>query len=120
MARAAEHAKFNFWAVMATCAVVRYQDGKPVDGVPVVMGAAAALLPSLPDLLEPAIHPNHRRFFHSWTAVMALSYGMHRLYKWEAKDDSQKLWRVLGLVAGSAYLAHLVRDAFTSKSLPVV
>ena len=31
-------------------------------------GGFGAMCGSLPDLLEPAIHPNHRQFFHSTTA----------------------------------------------------
>ena len=50
----------------------------------------------------------------------SLGYGLHRLYKWEAEDDLQRLLRVAGLLAGAAYLAHLTRDAFTAKSLPLI
>lgn len=120
MACAIEHAQFNFFVVAAGCAVVQHREGRPVDGTSVAMGAAAACLPSLPDWFEPALHPNHRKFFHSLVVVAGLTYGMHRLYKWETQDELQRLIRVVGLVAGAAYLAHLARDAFTAKSLPLV
>lgn len=120
MACAAEHAHFNFWTVMAASAVVKSQNGEPVDGNAVAMGAAAALMPSLPDLLEPAVHPNHRKFFHSVTVAVAIACGMHRAYKWDAQGKWERLTRALLLVGGAAYLAHLVRDALTAKSLPVV
>jgi membrane-bound metal-dependent hydrolase YbcI (DUF457 family) len=77
-------------------------------------------MPSLPDLLEPALHPNHRKFFHSVALFAGLGYGLHRLYKWDAQDDWQRLLRMAGLVAGAAYLAHLTRDALTAKSLPLI
>lgn len=120
MACAAEHAQFNFFAFAAVCATAQRREGRTVDGTPVVMGAAAACLPSLPDWLEPALHPNHRKFFHSATVFVGLSFAMHRLYKWETQDDWEKLARAVGLVAGAAYLAHLARDAFTAKSLPIL
>lgn len=120
MACAAEHAAFNFVAVLTATAAVQHHNGRPVEGSALAMGTAAALLPSLPDVLEPAIHPNHRRFFHSIAFAMAVGYGLHRAYKWDAQEPWEKLARVAALVAGAAYLAHLARDAFTAKSLPPV
>ena len=120
MACAIEHAQFNFLSVACACAIVRDREGQPADATPFVMGAAAACLPSLPDVLEPAMHPNHRKFFHSVAVFVGFGYGLHRLYKWETDDDWQRLLRVVGLVAGAAYLAHLTRDAFTAKSLPLI
>lgn len=58
MACAAEHAAFNFMAITAAAAMVQRQEGKPIDGSPIAMGAAAACLPSLPDILEPAVKPS--------------------------------------------------------------
>lgn len=84
------------------------------------MGTAAALLPSLPDVLEPAVHPNHRRFFHSVTFAVAVGCAMRRAHKWETQDPRGQLARVAVLAGGAAYLAHLVRDAFTAKSLPLI
>ncbi|KQW69841.1 metal-dependent hydrolase [Methylibium sp. Root1272] len=120
MACAAEHASFNFFAVAAATAVVQHREGRPVGVASISMGAAAACLPSLPDILEPAVHPNHRRFFHSITTATALACLMHRVYKWEAEDEWKRLARVLLLVGGGAYLAHLARDALTAKSLPLI
>lgn len=120
MACAVEHAQFNFFAAAAGCAVVQHREGRPVDGTSVVVGAAAACLPSLPDWFEPALHPNHRKFFHSAAVFVGVSYAMHRLHRWEAQGDWERLARAAGLVAGAAYLAHLARDAFTAKSLPLI
>ena len=120
MACAAEHAAFNFVAVMAATAAVQQRSDRPADGSALAMGTAAALVPSLPDVLEPAIHPNHRRFFHSVTFAIAVGYGLHRAYKWEAQERWEPLARMAALVACTAYLAHLARDAFTAKSLPLV
>jgi len=120
MASAIEHAQFNFAAVACACAAVRSREGKPLDATPVAMGAAAACLPSLPDILEPAIHPNHRKFFHSVAMFAAVGWAIHRMYVWETEDEGQRLIRAIGLVVGAAYLAHLTRDAFTAKSLPMI
>jgi inner membrane protein len=120
MACAAEHATFNFVAVTAACAAVQAREGRPVDGAAVAMGAEAACLPSLPDVLEPALHPNHRRFFHSVAFGLAVGYGVRRVYLWETWTDWDRLVRAALLVGGAAYLGHLARDAFTAKSLPLV
>lgn len=82
-------------------------------------------MPSGADLMRAAmaeveIHPNHRRFFHSVTFAIAVGYGLHRAYKWEAQKPWEQLARMVALVAGAAYLAHLARDAFTARSLPLV
>lgn len=120
MACAAEHAAFNFVAVTTAAAMVRQQEGKPVDGSTIMAGVASACLPSLPDMLEPALHPNHRKFFHSVAFAMTLGYVMRRIYQWETEGPVEQLTRVVLLVGGAAYLAHLARDAFTAKSLPLV
>lgn len=120
MARAAEHSAFNFLAVAASTAAVKLQEGKPVDGAAIAMGAAAACFPSLPDILEPALHPNHRKIFHNLTMAFAVARLTHHAYKWEPQGGWEPPRRIAFLVGGSAYLARLARDAFTVKSLPLV
>ena len=120
MACAAEHATFNFFAVTAAAARVQHQEGRPVDGTAIAMGVAAACLPSLPDILEPALHPNHRQFFHSIGFALVVGHGMRRVYKWETNNAWERFARGVLLVGGAAYLSHLVRDAFTAKSLPLI
>lgn len=120
MACAAEHARFNFFAVMTATAFVQSKEGTPLNGSPVAMGAVAALMPSLPDWFEPASSPNHRAIFHSVAVAAAIAAGIHRAYKWEPKTDWEKLLRLIALAGGAAYLGHLARDAFTAKSLPLI
>jgi membrane-bound metal-dependent hydrolase YbcI (DUF457 family) len=105
---------------MVATAAVQQQEGRPVDGSALAMGAAAACFPSLPDLVEPAVHPNHRRFFHSVTFATVVGYAMHRAYKWETRRPLERAARIALVIGGAAYLAHLVRDAFTIKSLPLI
>ena len=100
----------------------------------------------LPDLLEPATSPNHRKLAHSAAAGGALTFA--RIAEWQAtcraaadaaairalshplgSRDRERaqwdvlLWRLLagvlvGLVAG--YASHLVLDAGTPKGLPLL
>ncbi|WCL55545.1 metal-dependent hydrolase [Gimibacter soli] len=74
----------------------------------------------LPDLLEPAIHPNHRGFFHSWLFLSVLGAGMVKLWEWEPEATNQKVLKWALLVTGAAYASHLLRDSITPKSLPIV
>lgn len=120
MASASEHAVFNFFIVTAATVTVQHGEGRGVDGAALVMGTAASLLPSLPDLIEPAVHPNHRKFFHSVAFAFTLAYAMRKAYEWEAQEPWEKVARIAALVGGAAYLAHLARDAFTAKSLPLI
>lgn len=88
--------------------------------MPLVGGGLAGLMGSLPDWIEPANHPNHRQFFHSLLFALGLGYGMKKLYDWHPDDPWYRLARVLGLIAGGAYLTHLAMDACTAKSLPLI
>ncbi|WP_341501926.1 metal-dependent hydrolase [Gallaecimonas sp. GXIMD4217] len=85
---------------------------------------SAALIGSiggrLPDILEPALHPNHRQFFHSFFVAVTMFYGMKKLYGWEPETAGKQLMRQLLLIGGGAYLSHLLLDSFTKKSLPIV
>lgn len=79
-----------------------------------------ALFGTLPDILEPADHPNHRQFFHGLVFAALLGYAWYRLYKWKPEEPWQKTARIVGLIAIGAYLIHLSMDATTPKSIPVV
>jgi hypothetical protein len=83
-------------------------------------GSVGAFCGSLPDLLEPAIHPNHRQFFHSVAFGLMVAAGMGQLYRWAPDEPWQRVLRGTALIAGGAYLVHLLMDATTAKSLPLV
>jgi inner membrane protein len=88
----------------------------PAAAIPI-----GALLGKLPDMIEPALgNPNHRQFFHSIAALGFLATGMHKVHHWEPQDDFDKVLRGILLVGGAAYLSHLLLDALTSRSLPLV
>ena len=82
-----------------------------------VLGLYAA---KLPDMIEPALNPNHRKFFHSFTFGTGVSYAMYKVYKWEPNDSVEKVLRGILLILGGAYLSHLILDASTPKSLPLI
>jgi len=75
---------------------------------------------TLPDLIEPATTPQHRQFFHSLIFAAGIGYGLYRLYQWEPNAPELKVLRMIGLIAGGAYLVHLAFDATTKRSLPLV
>lgn len=118
MACAAQHAGFNLIAGTLVGMAAQHNDGEPMDAKPLGLGLAAAAFPSLPDLVEPALHPNHRKFFHSISFAVALAYGLHRAYRWTPESELEQLMRLAMLVGGTAYLGHLALDALSAKSLP--
>ena len=87
---------------------------------PLLGGGLGALLGTLPDVLEPADHPNHRQFFHGLVFATALGYAGYKLYEWKPEEPWQETARMLGLIAIGAYLIHLSMDALTPKSLPLI
>lgn len=82
--------------------------------------AGGYCLGTLPDLLEPATSPHHRQFFHSMAFTAVLAYGLYRLYHWDPSSPELKALRLVGLIAGGAYLVHLTLDATTKRSLPLI
>ena len=113
------HRIINF-AATAGYLASRPQDQQTGIAHPLVGGTASALLASLPDVIEPAIHPHHRQFFHSVAFAGLISYGLHRAYHWKPETDWQELLRIATLLLGSAYLLHLAADLFTARSIPVL
>lgn len=147
MPNRATHAKVGA-AVGATVAVYRARSA-PVnhviaEGVGGLLGGWVGGV--LPDVLEPATSPNHRRFAHSVVAGGTLTFA--RLAEWQATcrtsadraaevailhpadspersqaELSALFWRFLagalvGLVAG--YASHLILDATTTRGLPFI
>ena len=71
----------------------------------------------VPDLIEPAVDPNHRRFFHSVVTGADLACGAVKAQGDQSFSDTLELVTVL-LVVG--YISHLLADALTPKGLPFV
>jgi inner membrane protein len=115
-----------------------------------LIGAAlsGAITSKLPDIIEPATHPNHRSTFHSQsflaaTGIVALPWAEQKRQRQHQLADSARfqasaqqnesdrsywlrkmLWHefVAGLIAGLAvgYISHLVADSLTPKGLPLL
>jgi inner membrane protein len=87
---------------------------------PLVGGLAGSVLTCLPDCLEPALHPNHRQFFHSLIFAGLLMAAFVKLRDWQPEKPESTLWRNVGMLAIGGYLTHLALDATTAKSLPLL
>ena len=74
------------------------------------------LLATLPDLLEPACNPHHRKFFHSLASAGLIGYGAFGKHTKNMDEDFTKLIQAMAL----SYLLHLGADATTKKSLPIL
>lgn len=74
----------------------------------------------LPDILEPAIHSHHRKFFHSLVVAGGLAWAIRKVLSWPRDSREQRLMRaaVLGIAIG--YASHLALDAMTPRSLPLI
>lgn len=96
----------NFWDALTK---VRW-------GRVAVFAAAGGAIAALPDLLEPAYHPNHRALFHSVCCGGALAYGAFGKHAERWRDDERHAVRAGAL----AYLSPLFLDAGTPKSLPLI
>lgn len=81
---------------------------------------AGFVLGKLPDWLEPALHPNHRQFFHSYVVLFGVLYGLQKAYAWEPEGDLERFLRAAALIVGSVYATHLILDGMTKKSLPLI
>ena len=76
-------------------------------------GGAAALLP---DILEPADSPNHRKFFHSITAAGLVVYAISGRH---TDGCSKPVLKVLTIV-GMGYLSHLALDCTTPRAIDLI
>ncbi|MCJ9429669.1 metal-dependent hydrolase [Kordiimonas marina] len=87
----------------------------------VLVGAAAGAVGGrLPDILEPALHPNHRQFFHSYAVLGLLGCGFYHAAKWSPETGWEKCLRYLTLGMIGGYACHLLFDGTTPKGLPLV
>lgn len=68
-------------ALAGAAAYVEKQEGE-ITAKPLLAGAGGFVFGTLPDLIEPALHPNHRQFFHSFLVLAGVGYGLKKLYDW--------------------------------------
>ena len=87
----------------------------------VLTATTATLFAKLPDILEPSLkNPNHRQFCHSFAVLAGIGYGFKKAYEWQPKSNIEKLLRLVALSATAGYASHLLLDATTPKSLPLI
>ena len=70
----------------------------------------------LPDILEPADNPRHRKTFHSLLLALLLYRGMVKLGQSGLPADTQ----VCLQGGAAAYLSHLLLDLTTPMGLPLL
>ena len=76
-------------------------------------GGAAAVLP---DLLEPADSPRHRKFFHSFTAAALVAHGISGKHTKNFSEPTCRLLSVLGI----GYLSHIALDCTTPAAIDLI
>jgi len=106
--------------VVGGIALYAKKDRDQPTAQPLLAGGLAWLSGTLPDILEPAHHPNHRQFFHSLAFAGIVVHGVYQAWKWEPETDLQKSLRFAGMAVGGAYLVHLAMDSMTPKRLPII
>lgn len=119
MANATAH-RLGAAAVVSGVALAAENNQEEPTAKPLVAGSLAWLAGTLPDILEPARHPNHRQFFHSLAFAGLVGHGVYKAWQWEPESKTQEWLRIAGIAIGGAYLVHLAMDAMTPKGLPVV
>lgn len=119
MANGATHRLTAALVVGAACALSETDDRQKLTK-PLLGAGLGAVFTNLPDLLEPASHPNHRQFFHSLVFAGMLGAAAHKVYKWETDNPVDETIRFVLLAGAGAYLVHLILDATTPKSLPLL
>lgn len=71
---------------------------------------------SLPDWIEPATSPNHRKIFHSLAIGLGVRYGAFGKHTKAWPEEVKKPVQATAL----AYLSHLAADFTTAKSIPFI
>jgi membrane-bound metal-dependent hydrolase YbcI (DUF457 family) len=79
-------------------------------------GLVGGVVGLVPDLIEPAVSPNHRGFFHSVGWGTALFYITHGPHSRNWTDGDRTAAQMLCL----CYLSHLVADASTPKGINLI
>ena len=106
--------------VVSGFALAAESDQAEPTAKPIAAAGLAYLTGTLPDILEPAFHPNHRQFFHSLGFAGVVGYGLYKAHQWEPETETDKWLRFACLAVGGAYLVHLAMDSTTPKGLPVL
>lgn len=84
------------------------------------IGALGGLIgPIIPDILEPAHHPNHRSLAHGFLTGGLICHYLIKNFNTKIKVGKE-IERLFLVSTEVAYISHLILDAGTKKSLPIV
>jgi len=119
MANCAEHVTIGFIAGVGTYLGLRLLTKTTASfGEAVLAGLISAGGAAAPDLIEPAVHPNHRSFAHSLLAGGSIAKGLHSLHRPSVQLAPEE--RFVAFFLGVGYLSHLFLDGRTPRGLPLV
>lgn len=125
-----KHQQTAFWLEVVRMTVVNYSqqqnrinNGQASElnlgelvGKSLLHGGISAAFCMVPDQLEPATNPRHRKTFHSVTAGSAMTFGMIKANNSDLDDDWKQVINSIGVGIGS----HLILDSETDAGLPWV
>lgn len=118
MARAREHATIGAVAGVGTWFIWCELTGKKMAFWDfVAAGCIGVCFGLAPDLMEPALTPHHRQFFHSYAAAGLLAHANREIWRNPAIPNDRKI--ALGLCS-AGYYSHLFADGLTPMGLPLI
>jgi inner membrane protein len=118
MANAKEHAVWGLGTGAVTYLLMCTHCKRTVNpGEALICGATGAFMAGVPDLIEPALNPHHRSFFHS--VFFGGTLAAIAKAKCGTENQSwQELEKILFAVCVVAYISHLFLDGCTPMGLP--
>ena len=107
-----------FTAVAANIVMQLFEsEEQKVDIIELIQAAfLGAIGGVLPVLIEPAVNPNHRKFFHSYSTMLGVGYSVAGKHTKKCSRFRKRM--MVSAVIG--YISHLIADSTTSKGLPFV
>lgn len=120
MPNSAQHLAIGAVAGTGTYLLMCRYYNRKVDLAEALVCAGAGMAgAALPDLLEPALHPHHRKIAHSITAGGALTkFSLDRCAS--ANGEWTEFGKIVFASAGAGYISHLVADGCTPRGLPML
>ena len=82
-----------------------------------ISAIAGSFVASIPDVLEPALSPNHRGIFHSEETLLSSVIVVNNILNNPNMAAKQKFALLTGIVA---YCSHLLQDSITPAGLPSI
>jgi inner membrane protein len=106
-------------AAITYLAMCKYYRREPTFVEGLTFSFAGVLSSVAPDMLEPALNPNHRQFCHSFTAGILLLNGSTKTCSY-TNDKIEEPTKILMACIFNGYLTHLFLDGCTPMGLPAL